>query len=406
MEDEILQKKKEKSDIYSYGCEASNLIKNIIIIQHSIDFYLNEIKLSKSNFENYLQISDKKLLKDLIIKDIKNKNFDITKFNNIYKIDIQKNEIKNEKLKSQLLENTISLIEEKDKKKEDNFILFNEILCKDEILKILKNEKNNLSNKELFREEYRTIFDGKNDLVTCLLEKELKLISDKFIVYSKYHNSYSNKNLFLDKIKNNLINTINDYSSFHTAPNIKYNKGDLLNNYYLIIRKEYYKKNNWLDDIFFEEFEDFDDDENDLINLNTENIQNKFEGQNKIEHKYSITTLQNRKVGKSMNFIPKLNLKQIEYNKIKICIMHNKTQNYQENKKGFQKQNSIQDKIEQMKIKIIEIIEKNKQLKKLIKKFEKFYHKINKKISKMEEQIIYDDNPNEQLNSIDLMAEN
>ena len=59
-----------------------------------------------------------------------------------------------------------------------------------------------------------------------------------------------------------------------------------------------------------------------------------------------------------------------------------------------------------MKIKIIEIIEKNKQLKKLIKKFEKFYHKINKKISKMEEQIIYDDNPNEQLNSIDLMAEN
>jgi hypothetical protein len=406
MEDEILQKKKEKSDIYSYGCEASNLIKNIIIIQHSIDFYLNEIKLSKSNFENYLQISDKKLLKDLIIKDIKNKNFDITKFNNIYKIDIQNNEIKNEKLKSQLLENTISLIEEKDKKKEDNFILFNEILCKDEILKILKNEKNNLSNKELFREEYRTIFDGKNDLVTCLLEKELKLISDKFIVYSKYHNSYSNKNLFLDKIKNNLINTINDYSSIHTAPNIKYNKGDLLNNYYLIIRKEYYKKKNWLDDIFFEEFEDFDDDENDLINLNTENIQNKFEGQNKIEHKYSITTLQNRKVGKSMNFIPKLNLKQIEYNKIKICIMHNKTQNYQENKKGFQKQNSIQDKIEQMKIKIIEIIEKNKQLKKLIKKFEKFYHKINKKISKMEEQIIYDDNPNEQLNSIDLMAEN
>ena len=400
MEDEILQKKKEKSDIYSYGCEASNLIKNIIIIQHSIDFYLNEIKLSKSNFENYLQISDKKLLKDLIIKDIKNKNFDITKFNNIYKIDIQNNEIKNEKLKSQLLENTISLIEEKDKKKEDNFILFNEILCKDKILKILKNEKNNLSNKELFREEYRTIFDGKNDLVTCLLEKELKLIPDKFIVYSKYHNSYSNKNLFLDKIKNNLINTINDYSSIHTAPNIKYNKGDLLNNYYLIIRKEYYKKKNWLDDIFFEEFEDFDDDENDLINLNTENIQNKF------EHKYSITTLQNRKVGKSMNFIPKLNLKQIEYNKIKICIMHNKTQNYQENKKGFQKQNSIQDKIEQMKIKIIEIIEKNKQLKKLIKKFEKFYHKINKKISKMEEQIIYDDNPNEQLNSIDLMAEN
>ncbi len=406
MEDEILQKKKEKSDIYSYGCEASKLIKNIIIIQHSIDFYLNEIKLSKSNFENYLLISDKKLLKDLIIKDIKNKNFDITKFNNIYKIDIQNNEIKNEKLKSQLLENTISLIEEKDKKKEDNFILFNEILCKDEILKILKNEKNNLSNKELFREEYRTIFDGKNDLVTCLLEKELKLISDKFIVYSKYHNSYSNKNLFLDKIKNNLINTINDYSSIHTAPNIKYNKGDLLNNYYLIIRKEYYKKKNWLDDIFFEEFEDFDDDENDLINLNTENIQNKFEGQNKIEHKYFITTLQNRKVGKSMNFIPKLNLKQIEYNKIKICIMHNKTQNYQENKKGFQKQNSIQDKIEQMKIKIIEIIEKNKQLKKLIKKFEKFYHKINKKISKMEEQIIYDDNPNEQLNSIDLMAEN
>ena len=406
MEDEILPKKKEKRYIYSYGSEASNLIKNTIIIQQSIDFYLNEIKVSKSNFKNYLQISDKKLLKELIIKNIKNKNLEIKQFNNIYKIDIQNNEIKNEKLKSQLLENTISLIEEKDKKKEDNFILFNEILCKDEILKILKNEKNNLSNKELFREEYRTIFDEKNELIKFLLEKELKLISDKFIVYSKYHNCYSNKNLFLDKIKNNLINKINDNSTIHTAPNIKYNKGDILNNYYLIIRKEYWKKKNWLDNIFFEEFEDFNDDENDLINLNTENIENKFEGQNKIAHKYSITTLPNRKVGKSMNFIPKLNLKQIEYNKIKICIMHNKTQNYQENKKGFQKQNPIQDKIEQMKIKIIEIIEKNKQLKKLIKKFEKFYHKINKKISKMEEQIIYDDTPNEQLNSIDLMTEN
>ena len=107
-----------------------------------------------------------------------------------------------------------------------------------------------------------------------------------------------------------------------------------------------------------------------------------------------------------MNFIPKLNLKQIEYNKIKVHIKHTKTQNYQENKNSVQQQNSIQDKIEQMKIKIIEIIEKNKQLKKLIKKFEKFYHKVNKKIAKMEEQIIYDNSSNDQINSMDIKIEN
>ncbi len=406
MEDEILQKKKEKKYIYSYGTEASNLIKNIFIIQQSIDFYLNEIKISKSNFENYLQISDKKSLKELIINDLNKKNLEIKKINNIYKIDNQNNELKNEKLKSQLLENIISLNEEKDKKKEDNFILFNEILCKDGILKILDNEKNNFTSKEFLREECRTVFNENNDFVTSLIEKELKTISEKFIAHSKYHNSYSNKNLFLDKIKNNLITKINDYSSIQTAPNIKYNKGDLLNNYYLIIKKENLKKKNWLDEIFFIEFEDFDDDENDFINLNTENMENKFEGINKIGHKYSISTLPNRKIGQSMNFIPKLNLKQIEYNKIKVHIKHTKTQNYQENKNSVQQQNSIQDKIEQMKIKIIEIIEKNKQLKKLIKKFEKFYHKVNKKIAKMEEQIIYDNSSNDQINSMDIKIEN
>lgn len=88
MEDEILQKKKEKKYIYSYGTEASNLIKNIFIIQQSIDFYLNEIKISKSNFENYLQISDKKSLKELIINDLNKKNLEIKKINNIYKINI------------------------------------------------------------------------------------------------------------------------------------------------------------------------------------------------------------------------------------------------------------------------------------------------------------------------------
>ncbi len=45
---------------------------------------------------------------------------------------------------------------------------------------------------------------------------------------------------------------------------------------------------------------------------------------------------------------------------------------------------NLQIQIDEMKKKIIEIFQNNKKLKKIIKRFEKFYNKMNKKISIIE----------------------
>ena len=375
-----------KNDIYNYGCEASNLIKINSIIKQTCEFYKNKILENKLKFEKYFITNDKILLKEILISDIMKLNSELKDINNKYKIENKNNEIKNEELKNILKNNIFKYNEEKEKIKEDNFILSNENKYKEQILKIILKEKNNSDSLLYFQEEIRTNFNSDNEIVLSILKKDLLDYQQKLLIHTRYHNNYSNKVISLDKVRNNLKNEINDYSSsIKSLPNNNILKSrDLLNNYYKLTKKKNMKDKTVLteEDCYFSEFENSDDNNSDQsISLNTENIHLDFEKKIFIP-KYVIKTDNNKVKERTLNFIPKLNLKQIEYNKTKIHISHETIK--KKNQIKCINNKNLQIQIDEMKKKIIEIFQNNKKLKKIIKRFEKFYNKMNKKISIIE----------------------
>lgn len=371
-----------KNNIYSFGSLASNLIKSNSIIQQTIEFYQNKIKESKSKFEKYFKENNKIRLKEILLNDMKILNKELNDYNNKYKQENENINIKNKELKIKIQTNLFELNEEKEKVKEDNFILSNENLYKDVIINILKEEKANFLKYDYFPEEYRTVYDETNNQLMFIMEQNLNYFQKQLILCSRHHNNFSNKINLLDKTKNNLKDQINDYASTKTTTNIKLKSRDLLNNYYLISKK---KQNKLLlneEDIYFSPFESSSsEEESDNNNLKTDNNILAFE--KKIFPKYNMKINMNKNREKTMNFIPKLNLEQIEYNKVKVHISK-KNENKKKNKTV---KINLQEKINEMKSKIIDIFAKNNKLKKIIKKFEKFEQKINKKKSKMEETV-------------------
>ena len=374
-----------KNDIYNYGSEASHLIKINSIIKQTIEFYKNKIIENKLKFEKYFITNDKKLLKEILIADIIKLNSELKDINNKYKLE----KIKNEELKNLLQNNIFKYNEEKEKIKEDNFILSNENKYKEQISKILQNEKHNSYALEYFQEELRTNFNSDNEIILAILKKDLLDYQQKLLIHTRYHNNYSNKVISLDKVRNNLKNEINDYSvSIKSLPNNNILKSrDLLNNYFKLNKKKSKdKKILTEEDYYFSEFENSNDNNSEQsISLNTENINLGFEKKILIP-KYVIKTDNNKVKERTLNFIPKLNLKQIEYNKTKIHISHENIKKKKQIK--FVTRKNLQTQIDEMKKNIKEIFQKNKKLKKLIKNFEKFYNKTNKKICIMEKNNI------------------
>ena len=378
-----------KSDIYNYGSEASHLIKINSIIKQTIEFYKNKIIENKLKFEKYFITNDKKLLKEILIADIIKLNSELKDINNKYKLENKNSEIKNEELKNLLQNNIFKYNEEKEKIKEDNFILSNENKYKEQISKILQNEKHNSYALEYFQEELRTNFNSNNEIILAILKKDLLDFQQKLLIHTRYHNNYSNKVISLDKVRNNLKNEINDYSvSIKSLPNNNILKSrDLLNNYFKLNKKKSKDKTILTEeDYYFSEFENSNDNNSEQsISLNTENINLGFEKKILIP-KYVIKTDNNKVKERTLNFIPKLNLKQIEYNKTKIHISHENIKKKKQIK--FVTRKNLQTQIDEMKKNIKEIFQKNKKLKKLIKNFEKFYNKTNKKICIMEKNNI------------------
>ena len=378
-----------KSDIYNYGSEASHLIKINSIIKQTIEFYKNKIIENKLKFEKYFITNDKKLLKEILIADIIKLNSELKDINNKYKLENKNSEIKNEELKNLLQNNIFKYNEEKEKIKEDNFILSNENKYKEQISKILQNEKHNSYALEYFQEELRTNFNSNNEIILAILKKDLLDYQQKLLIHTRYHNNYSNKVISLDKVRNNLKNEINDYSvSIKSLPNNNILKSrDLLNNYFKLNKKKSKDKTILTEeDYYFSEFENSNDNNSEQsISLNTENINLGFEKKILIP-KYVIKTDNNKVKERTLNFIPKLNLKQIEYNKTKIHISHENIKKKKQIK--FVTRKNLQTQIDEMKKNIKEIFQKNKKLKKLIKNFEKFYNKTNKKICIMEKNNI------------------
>ena len=386
-DDNTILRKIEKNSINYYGSDATNLIKENSLLRKLIDFYQNHIEISKNKIINYFQ-TDNKFLKEILMYDINQFNKELQDFNIKIKNENLKLQNKINEFNKNIISNIQKINEENDKLKEDNFILLNENKSRDSIIKILTKEKLNFIGLELIQEIKRTTFNYDQQKIITFLGNELRYYQDKLTLKAKRHNHQIKRVHSLDKTKSNLINSINSIIDIKkSSPDLKVKKNEIE------IKNPIYKLSKKIDnedDILYDNnifFADFEEDSVDelselgLENINTDvNLNDNFENKITISENNSPNPNHNRI--KSLFLVPKLNLKQIEFNKSKITQknFHRKINSVS----YFGEDKNIDNKIEDIKFQIEEIKEKNKQLKNVINKFEEFYIKIQNKI-KVEE---------------------
>ena len=382
-DDNTILRKIEKNSINYYGSDATNLIKENSLLRKLIDFYQNHIEISKNKIINYFQ-TDNKFLKEILMYDINQFNKELQDFNIKIKNENLKLQNKINEFNKNIISNIQKINEENDKLKEDNFILLNENKSRDSIIKILTKEKLNFIGLELIQEIKRTTFNYDQQKIITFLGNELRYYQDKLTLKAKRHNHQIKRVHSLDKTKSNLINSINSIIDIKkSSPDLKVKKNEIE------IKNPIYKLSKKIDnedDILYDNnifFADFEEDSIDelselgLENINTDvNLNDNFENKITISENNSPNPNHNRI--KSLFLVPKLNLKQIEFNKSKIT------------KKNFHRKinsvsylgevKNIEDKIEDIKLQIGDIKTKNNHLKNVISKFEEFYIKIQNKI--------------------------
>ena len=382
-DDNTILRKIEKNSINYYGSDATNLIKENSLLRKLIDFYQNHIEISKNKIINYFQ-TDNKFLKEILMYDINQFNKELQDFNIKIKNENLKLQNKINEFNKNIISNIQKINEENDKLKEDNFILLNENKSRDSIIKILTKEKLNFIGLELIQEIKRTTFNYDQQKIITFLGNELRYYQDKLTLKAKRHNHQIKRVHSLDKTKSNLINSINSIIDIKkSSPDLKVKKNEIE------IKNPIYKLSKKIDnedDILYDNnifFADFEEDSIDelselgLENINTDiNLNDNFENKITISENNSPNPNHNRI--KSLFLVPKLNLKQIEFNKSKITQknFHRKINSVS----YFGEDKNIDNKIEDIKFQIKEIKEKNKQLKNVINKFEEFYIKIQNKI--------------------------
>ena len=396
-EDNELTTKININSIYSYGSNEKIILKQNEYLNQLIKFYKKQIEINKEKLVYYFK-QDKDKIKEIFINDLKEINKKIKEINNKCKKEIEKLNIKNKYLNQNLLSNIKKLKKENEKLKEDNFLLLNQNNFKDSIIKLLNLEKGKLMELGFFQEFERTNLDYNINSNISLMEKELKNKQENLIKKEKKYNNTSIKVDSLKKEKVDLIKKIKNIIN-----NEKFNKKKRkiksgLNLYYnnIILKKtkskgklekikgKEKKENEFLNDIFFGDFEEDSLNENDDIILEYNLTETNEDNVNDVYDNYY--TLRSYIKTNNKITVPKLNLKQIEFNtwkKIpKIIPKRYYSINYLKD---------INQEIKDIKQDIKEIIKKNEKLKDIIFNFESFYFEMINKIN-IENSLEIDEN--------------
>ena len=392
-----LTTKINKNSFNAYNSSANVIIKENQSLNQQIKFYEKQIEISKENLVNYFK-EDNAKIKEILINDLINLNKEVKDINNNYKNEIEKLNINNEYLNQKLLSKIKNIKEENEKIKEDNFLLLNQIKVKDSIIKLLNKEKEKLIEYDFFQEFERTNLDNNSKLSISLMEKELQKNHKILIKKEKKYNNISFYIDSLNKEKEQLIKKKKQFSKIYYEKPKKRKIKSNLNIYYnkiiinqskskckLVKIKEKEKKDNeFLNNIFFGDFEEDSLNENDDIILEYNLTET---NENKLNDKYdNYYTLRNYSKINKLIPVPKLNLKQIEFNTWKeipkIIPKRYYSVNYLKD---------INEEIKDIKIDIKEIIKKNEKLKDIIFNFEAFYFKIINKIN-IENSLEIDEN--------------
>ena len=396
-EDNELTTKININSIYSYGSNEKIILKQNEYLNQLIKFYKKQIEINKEKLVYYFK-QDKDKIKEIFINDLKEINKKVKEINNKCKKEIEKLNIKNKNLNQNLLSNIKKLKKENEKLKEDNFLLLNQNNFKDSIIKLLNLEKGKLMELGFFQEFERTNLDYNINSNISLMEKELKNKQENLIKKKKKYNNTSIKVDSLKKEKVDLIKKIKNIINNEKLNKKKRKIKSGLNLYYnnIILKKtkskgklekikgKEKKENEFLNDIFFGDFEEDSLNENDDIILEYNLTETNEDNVNDVYDNYY--TLRSYIKTNNKITVPKLNLKQIEFNtwkKIpKIIPKRYYSINYLKD---------INQEIKDIKQDIKEIIKKNEKLKDIIFNFESFYFEMINKIN-IENSLEIDEN--------------
>ena len=374
------------NDLFSHANESNDLLITNSMLKEQILQYQNYIKLLKEFFPFFINNDNKETIKEKIIERMKN---DIEKYKDI-NIELKTQNAKlnltyckkiNEKNEYLLPLNRIL-----DKEKEDNFILKNSIKSKDTFLTIIRKDIKKF--RELYctgvDEEVRERFLIYNKKVYHEHKKELEKLQGLLNTYSKELNKEKikteNYDIELKKLRKILkSNTISkrlftERVSFYNNDD-DFNIEDEIDD--SLIFEDFEKDINFSDSINFSEEESYINYDLD-INLNIKNPNLYQIKDNVILNKLQFPLIKERLfTSDHREIVPKLNLKQIEFNKIRVITEGNSDSNEDDIK------NTIQYKIKKMKKKIHKQIEKQNKYKEIISNFKQHYIKMNIKIKKL-----------------------
>lgn len=368
-----------RESITMFAEKARKEIKVNEQIKESIKGINNKLKVIKSIINNYFlnNSSHQKYSKEDIVRLLHENNMQLSKQNKELNEYILKLSTKLERRYDSLERNITSLKNELSQKKEDNFLLSNQVILTENLL--LKKQQE-LSNMNIIQEIRREV------MITDISKSEDLFDSLSTIYQSKFNKILKQKNYEKTRIIL-LKNKIEDLKS-----QLSKLKQEQPNTDNISIQNNTIYEEDSIDDFHFEEF-DLSTSSLSLENITTNRsdkatkrklpFQVKNHKKTKSAKNFPLLVVDTNKLKPPMlkNSIPKLNLKQIEFNKKKV-----KENNSSSSSKEEEENNDETDETSKVLSQILQMRQNIREIKKEISKhkhtvinFKSFYKRMTSK---------------------------
>ena len=368
-----------RESITMFAEKARKEIKVNEQIKESIKGINNKLKVIKSIINNYFlnNSSHQKYSKEDIVRLLHENNMQFSKQNKELNEYILKLSTKLERRYDSLERNITSLKNELSQKKEDNFLLSNQVILTENLL--LKKQQE-LSNMNIIQEIRREV------MITDISKSEALFDSLSTIYQSKFNKILKQKNYEKTRIIL-LKNKIEDLKS-----QLSKLKQEQPNTDNISIQNNTIYEEDSIDDFHFEEF-DLSTSSLSLENITTNRsdkatkrklpFQVKNHKKTKSAKNFPLSVVDTNKLKPPMlkNSIPKLNLKQIEFNKKKV-----KENNSSSSSKEEEENNDETDETSKVLSQILQMRQNIREIKKEISKhkhtvinFKSFYKRMTSK---------------------------
>ena len=345
---------------------ASNEIYINKTLHNAIAQKKNLIKQNKKLFTNISSITNKSSILSQIQTELINYNKNIQKLNDNIRKQNEQLKTKIKKLKADYFTINSSIIEELEKTKEDNFILSNTIMTKENCITRLNDAYESITQFAVFQEPKRDLFIKYTRQGDVYFGERLTGMQNCLYLHLKKYNKWSNRRIEKKKLYKELVKEIRLLKEENKDKQSKKKRNEILTqktqkiSYHKKVIPTFTKKEEILNPY------SSSDSEHDAIIDEELHSDEELNFEPKIKPINSISVTYNNILREK---VPVINLKQIEYNKAKYKEIDLYSLERRVNKESLRGQiNEVTSKIKDIK----------KKLKKNKIKFEKFEDFINK----------------------------